>query len=193
MSSQVGHPELPDGAERVLRFWFLELTPGDWFGGSNSLDRIVTERFGDTLAAAEAGRLDGWAQTPRGLLALVIVLDQFSRHVHSGTSRAYAQDPVAQALVQRAIDRGDTEQLGLDERQFLYMPLMHAEDRKLQALGVEKFESLVTSAEKIVGFARAHRDIVDRFGRFPYRNGVLERESTSEEREFIDREGNPFD
>ncbi len=183
---------LPERAMEVLQFWFVELLPENWFGSSDEIDRQIENRFGALLAQASEGGCDDWADSPRGLLALVIVLDQFSRNIHRDSARAYAQDEAAQDLVLKAIDKGWDDKLGLDQRQFLYMPLMHAEDRELQRLCVQKFEALEKSAREITGFAERHRDIVERFGRFPYRNEVLGRSSTEEEREFIEEKGNPF-
>ncbi|MBV7267200.1 DUF924 family protein [Erythrobacter ani] len=192
MSGSLLGEETPAAAVEVLHFWFLELMPEHWFGGSDAVDNACESRFGGTLAEAAAGKLDHWAETPRGLLALVIVLDQFSRNIHRDTARAFAQDDKAQELVRQALEREWDDKLGMDERQFLYMPLMHAEDRTLQELCLDKFKAMAETASRIVGFAEKHQAIVERFGRFPYRNQVLGRESTAEERDFIDKEGNPF-
>ncbi|MEM7664634.1 MAG: DUF924 family protein [Pseudomonadota bacterium] len=182
----------PEGAIAVLHFWFLELMPEQWFSSSDELDQGIAERFGGLLEQAKRGELDHWAETPRGLLALVIVLDQFSRNIHRGDGKAFAQDKKAQKLTLRAIETEMDERLGMDERQFLYMPLMHAEDRELQVLGVTKLEALANSAASVTEFARKHQDIVDRFGRFPYRNPMIGRASTPDEQAFIDEAGNPF-
>lgn len=183
---------MPHKAREVLEFWFLELTPADWFTQSDELDASIAERFGKVLEQAAQGSLDHWADTVRGRLALIIVLDQFSRNVFRGTANSYAQDRRAQSLTLAAIESGEDENLGINERQFLYMPLMHAEDLQLQALSVKKFADLVASAERIAAFAKDHREIIDRFGRFPYRNAQLGRKNDSEERAFIEEEGNPF-
>lgn len=184
--------ELPEQALDVLGFWFLELTPEQWFSSSEALDAQITERFGSLHERAANGDLNDWSSAPRARLALIIVLDQFSRNIHRGTGKAFAWDDKAQELTVQAISLGEDENLGLDERQFLYMPLMHAEDRELQALAVEKYQSLADSAARVTDFAHTHRDIVDRFGRFPYRNPLLRRESTAEETAFIEDQGNPF-
>ena len=183
---------LPDAAREVLAFWFLDLMPKDWFSSSDGLDRTIASRFGDLLEQAKRGDLEHWATSPRGTLALVIVLDQFSRNIHRGSGEAFAQDPAAQKLTLDAIETCADEKLGLDERQFLYMPLMHAEDRELQALAMEKYQALANRAAEVVGFAEKHREIVERFGRFPYRNPMVGRTSTPEEEAYIADEGNPF-
>ena len=183
---------LPDDARAVLDFWFLELGPPDWFTSSASLDRTIADRFGAVHRDAAAGRLDHWAETANGLLALVIVLDQFSRNIHRDSPYAYAQDEAAQALTCRALEKDWDTGLGMSQRQFLYMPLMHAEDAGLQRLGVEKYTRLAEDAKDILGFAESHLSIVEQFGRFPYRNKVLGRPTTEDEREWIDENGNPF-
>lgn len=184
--------DLPESALKVLRFWFLELTPEQWFSSSEALDAQIAERFGSLHQRAANGDLDDWSSVPRARLALIIVLDQFSRNIHRSSGKAFAWDGKAQELAVQAISLCEDDNLGLDERQFLYMPLMHAEDRELQTLAVEKYQALAESAARVTDFAHMHRDIVDRFGRFPYRNPLLGRESTAEETAFINDQGNPF-
>lgn len=116
----------------VLDFWFRELTPQDWFGAGEKFDPIVRRRFGMLHEEAAEGALDGWAATPLGRLALIIVLDQFSRHIHRGTPLAFAQDPKAQDLALDGIAQAMDLQLAFSQRHFFYMPLMHAEDARLQ-------------------------------------------------------------
>ena len=182
--------ELPSEAEEVLRFWFRELAPGQWFEGSKALDLVVAERFSALLSRARSGELDGWAQTPRGRLALVIVLDQVPRHIFRGRAEAFGSDAKAQALTVEAIESGLDEQLNFAERHFLYMPLMHSEDMAMQALSVSMFERLRDFAEYVLEFARGHRDTIERFGRFPARNDSLGRASSPEERAFLASESN---
>ncbi|MBD2841967.1 DUF924 family protein [Erythrobacter rubeus] len=192
MSDALPTASVPDEAIAVLHFWFIELMPENWFGSSEEIDREIESRFADLLEKAASGALDHWADTPRGRLALIIVLDQFSRNIHRDSALAYTQDTKAQALVCEALDGGEDERLGMDERQFLYMPLMHAEDIELQQRGIERFTALAGTASNVIDYARKHRDIIERFGRFPYRNEVLERLSTDAERKFVEEEGNPF-
>ena len=151
----------------VLDFWFRELSPRQWFGGGAVLDDIIRARFGATVGKAAQGALDDWADSPRGVLALIIVLDQFTRNIFRGRPEAFSEDTKAQSLSQHAIREGMDKMLTLSERQFLYMPLMHAEDPALQILSLEKFTELKKEADRILKFAQAHADIVDRFGRFP--------------------------
>ena len=182
----------PKQALDVLQFWFIHLQPADWFSSSSETDAEITSRFGETLDDAASGALDHWAQTPQGLLALVIVLDQFSRNIHRGSGKAFANDAKAQGLTLQAMAAGTDLKLGMNERQFLYMPLMHAEDLEMQEMGIAKYESLAETAAGVTGYCVHHRDIIAQFGRFPYRNAVLERATSAEEQAFLDKEGNPF-
>jgi uncharacterized protein (DUF924 family) len=169
----------------VLDFWFRELTMQQWFGGGPALDALIRERFDALHEEATQGRLDAWASTKLGRLALIIVLDQFSRNIHRGTARAFALDGKAQALAAEGIKAGMDETLTFAQRHFFYMPLMHAEDSTLQALSVERFTALSELANYILGFAKAHRDEFERFGRFPGRNKALGRADTAEEARYL--------
>ena len=190
------------GPEDVLSFWFGEggSPRPEWFRRNDSFDAEIVARFGETLERGALGELDAWMASPRGRLAVVIVLDQFSRNAFRNSPRAFAQDARAQAVAQSAIDAGDDRALSPMERNFLCMPFMHAEDRAKQQRGVALFEQLAKDAPpelaewltSAAGFARKHREIVDRFGRFPHRNATLARESTREELEFLKQPGSAF-
>ncbi len=199
---------LPAAAHEVLDFWFgdgwtlgwpSQSRSALWFGGGKALDAEIAQRFGALVAQALAGGLRGWEQGPACLLALVIVLDQFPRNVHRGRAQAFAGDTRAQRLAQDARARGWDAQLPLAGRIFLYMPLMHAEDLTLQEQCVRCFEALLASAppqrrqdlQGNLDYARKHRDIIVRYGRFPYRNQVLGRADTPAELEFL-RDGPRF-
>ncbi|MFW6049590.1 MAG: DUF924 family protein [Myxococcota bacterium] len=191
--------------ERVLRFWLGELPdhgtppPEDrqrsWFGGGRAFDERVRRELGGEVERALSGELDGWAETPRGALALVILLDQLTRNVFRGTPRAYRGDSKALQVARSVIARGDDESLHPVERAFLYMPFMHAEDPDVQERSVEMFRALAEASPKplqpLLGtfhrHARAHRDEIARFGRFPARNVVLDRTTTPQELEFLKR------
>ena len=177
----------------VIDFWFRELKPRQWFAEATpQLDDRVRAQFGALVTAARLGALDHWATSARGRLALIILLDQFPRHCFRGSPEAYASDAEAQTLAADGIEAGMDEQLNFAERQFFYMPLMHAEDRDLQALSLERFEALLEDAEAVVGFASGHRKLVYRFGRFPHRNRILGRASSPEEEEFLASGENSF-
>jgi len=191
-----------DEISSVIDFWLGPTVETDevapeirarWWSKDPDFDAEIRSRFGDSYARAITGELDSWADTPRGRLALVILLDQFSRNLHRDSALAWSQDARAQALALEGLERGDDRALPLYGRVFLYMPLMHAEDRDLQSECVRRFEALANEVEgparKVVlsnlDFARRHQEIVERFGRFPHRNAVLRRESTPEERAFL--------
>jgi len=187
-------------AEDVLEFWFGDGrrdldAAGDrgklWWGGGEALDREIADRFGETHLAACAGDLP-WRETANERLALIIVLDQFSRNLGRGTPGAFANDALTQDLVLEGRGLGFDRQLTDFERPFFYMPLCHAEDLAMQELAVQVFDGMHerTSDPRLQyeGFAKAareHRDIVARFGRFPHRNEILEREPTAEEVAFL--------
>ncbi|WP_299744281.1 DUF924 family protein [uncultured Tateyamaria sp.] len=171
----------------VLEFWFAKGMARNWFGGGDAFDVKVKERFGSTLQAVAAGQLDDWKQTVDGRLALVIVLDQFSRNIHRDDAATYENDLAALALAKHALRMGDdlwikTYRPG-DWRTFLYLPFMHSEDLGDQRCCLELYQ--MHGPEHGVAHARHHLDIVARFGRFPHRNLILGRYSTAEELAFI--------
>ncbi|MBS3996536.1 MAG: DUF924 domain-containing protein [Hydrogenophaga sp.] len=189
-------------AQEVLDFWLGDGLLNDWpstdhhtlwFGGQATHDHQIAQRFGGLVAEALAGGLTDWEDALHSRLALVILLDQFTRNVHRGQARAFAGDARAQHLVRATLARQQDRLLPRVGRVFLYMPLMHAEDLALQNECVERFSYLVDTATvelrdtlaSNLRFARQHRDIIATFGRFPYRNAVLGRPSTPAEIEFL--------
>jgi uncharacterized protein (DUF924 family)/glutathione S-transferase len=183
--------------DRLLAFWFDgssdEAFPADlgraWFEGRDpALDGHIATTFGPLIARAADGRLDAWQETPRGTLALVLLLDQFPRHVHRGTARAYAHDGRALAVCLAALARGVDAALPPVQRAFLYLPLQHAERLDLQERAVECYARLRGEALGTFRFfaqARQHRAMIARFGRFPHRNAALGRPSTPEETRYL--------
>ncbi len=195
--------------ENVLDFWFgpsgtaTEIVGRQrklWFAKSAANDQTVVDRFADTLVAATAGQLDHWTDTPRGRLALLIVFDQFPHHIHRDQSQAFATDPQALALSLAAIKVGDEPHLTPIERVFLYLPLEHAESNDMQDWSVSLYEKLADEAaieeralfDDFLKYARQHRDVVARFGRFPHRNAILGRPSTDDELAFLKQPGSRF-
>ncbi len=174
----------PDPAV-VLDFWFREMTPRLWFMATAKLDQAIGRRFDACVDGALRGALDAWATTPRGRLALILLLDQFPRNIHRGSPGAFAGDAMAQALVVDGLAAGMDKPLNLAERHFFYMPLMHAEDAEMQALGLKTFAAIQREAYSIVRYARDHAATIERFGRFPSRNQALGRPSTAEELAFL--------
>lgn len=180
----------PSQIDEVLAFWFEELTPDDWFGGGEAVDDRIRGRFLALHEALRDGVPESWRETARGMLAAVIALDQFPRNMYRGDRQAFAADPAALALATEAVERGLDRALSIDERKFLYLPFEHSEDPAVQARSVALFASL--DDEDTLGYAVRHREIIDRFGRFPHRNEVLGRESTPEEIEFLKEPDSSF-
>lgn len=182
----------PDPAriDEVLRFWFEELSTDDWFGGGDAVDDRIRERFRELHEALRSHVPESWRTSARGMLAAVIALDQFPRNMYRGDPQAFAADRVALALAEEAIERGFDREMSNDERRFLYLPFEHSEDPAVQARSVELFATV--DDDESLEYAVRHKEIVDRFGRFPHRNDVLGRESTPEETEFLKEPGSSF-
>ena len=174
----------------VLTFWFDEIERKAWFRKDPAFDRALCVRFGDVHAAACAAELFAWRSEPRGRLAEVIVLDQFSRNIYRDDLRAFAQDPLALALAQEAIARGAHEAVTRDERVFFYMPYMHSESRVVHEAALDLFAE--PGMEDNYRFEERHKTIIDRFDRYPHRNALLGRESTEEEHAFLQEKGSSF-
>jgi len=176
--------------ETVLHFWFQELTADQWWVKDGALDEVIRQRFLTLHHQAISGELAHWRTAPRGRLAEIIVLDQFSRNMFRDSDKAFASDPQALALAQEAVLLAEDEKLTAVERSFLYMPYMHSESLLVQHQAVELFKH--NGIEANYQFAIRHRDIIQRFGRYPHRNAVLKRDSTEQERAFLQQPGSSF-
>ena len=188
--------------DAIIAFWFREQelsTPqidhrmDIWFGSDAAFDHEVKEEFAADVQAASDGKLDHWAHEPRGRLALILLLDQFRRNIYRDRPEAFEKDKVAlKRCVEGAMEKKDRGLTPI-QRAFFYMPLQHAESRKVQAKSVELFSKLANAVTPtyqetfltMVQFAELHRDIIEQFGRFPHRNKLLGRENTPEEEEFL--------
>jgi uncharacterized protein (DUF924 family) len=173
----------------VLRFWFDETQPQQWFTKDADFDRLVCDRFLGVHEVAAGLPMDQCVADADTALAAVIACDQFPRNIFRGSPGAFATDAKALALAERAIGLGFDAGLPVVRRQFLYLPFEHAEDRQAQARSVALFATL---GEELLRWAEAHKAIIDRFGRFPHRNAVLGRASTPEEIEFLKQPGSSF-
>ena len=173
-------------AEDVLTFWFADSRR--WWKKDPAFDAETRDRFLALHGAVGRGEHEDWLETPRGALAYVIVLDQLSRNMFRGSGGMFEGDERARTATYRALERGFDEGLSDDERMFLYMPLMHSEDIADQDRCAVLFKALPDQ----LSYAKQHRDIVHRFGRFPHRNAVLGRTSTAEELEFLKQPGSSF-
>jgi uncharacterized protein (DUF924 family) len=189
--------------ERINAFWLGDAVDGPeqalarrevWYRGGKALDDEIASSFGPSIDAALLGTLDGWAESSEGALALVILLDQFTRNVFRNTPKAYAGDPKAREAAQECVRAERHRELSVAGRIFLYHPYHHSEDIGLQNKGVQLVEGIADDvaeewhpyvARSVGGFGR-HRDIVAQFGRFPHRNTCFNRTSTTEEQAFMD-------
>jgi uncharacterized protein (DUF924 family) len=183
----------------ILDYWFAgaESAKADdlkthfqrWFKGDKELDKEIKKKFGNAVKQAARDELAAWENSTEGMLALIILLDQFARNVYRGTNRAFAHDTKALRLCQKLLESGEDKTLPWPQRGFAYMPMQHAEDKEVQAKGVEAYLDLADDApddinKVVMGFvlsAREHKAIIDKFGRFPHRNKALGRDSTDEE------------
>jgi uncharacterized protein (DUF924 family) len=198
--------------EAVLAFWFgddvaaleapqaLEPRVGVWFASNADFDARIRERFADLPGRARAGELDAWRDEARATLALVLILDQFPRNLYRAQADSFAFDPLAYEVAVGAIARGIDAQLSPIEAMFLYLPLEHAEDVDAQNLCVTLIDGLIGRCaaaqqpqfESCPSNAVRHRDVIERFGRFPHRNALLGRTATDEEVAYLEAGGDTF-
>jgi uncharacterized protein (DUF924 family) len=177
-------------AQDILQFWFIDLSDQQRFAKDVTVDALMRERFGSVLQAAARGELFKWRATPQGRLAEIVVLDQFSRNIYRDTAAAFAQDAQALTLAQELVASGQDYVLEAGRRTFAYMPYMHSESPLIHAQAVALFSQ--AGMADTLAYELRHKDIIDRFGRFPHRNAVLGRLSTAEELEFLTQPGSSF-
>ena len=174
----------------VLKFWFEDLQPQEWFNGSPEIDKKIHDQFLETHKMAAACELDGWRTGPMGRLAEIIVLDQFSRSIYRNKPEAFACDPLALALAQEALRQKAHQELSALKRSFLYMPYMHSESPRIHREAIELFSEPGLDYQR--EYEIKHKEIIDRFGRYPHRNLALGRQSTAEELSFIQSHPDPY-
>ena len=208
LNAAIADASLPD---QILSLWFGSARPDNalalqhkaqWFTKSPAFDDVLRQRFGVALEAALGGSLSHWTtQGPWQRLALVVLLDQFTRNIYRNTPKSFAGDPLALALTLEAQDSGDDLKLPEVARVFLYLPLEHAEDLAMQQRSVECYQSLVQMApdeatreylQGTLDYAHKHQDVIERFGRFPHRNAILGRTSTAQENDYLAQPGSGF-
>lgn len=199
------HPSSDD----ILDFWFghdsddperLRHHYDRWFHADPAFDATISERYGATVADAAAGKLADWSNTARGTLALIVLLDQFPRNIHRGTAAAFACDPLALAYCHGGLERGFDSELKPVERSFFYLPLEHAETIEEQTASIAAYTRLLDEApaafrdfaQRNLDYAVEHRELIERFGRFPHRNDLLGRRSSAAERAFLATTTNRF-
>ncbi len=195
-----------DRIEAILHYWFgnaermalpSEHRTWIWFSGDQAIDGEIKQQFQQDYKSAVQGSHDLWRKTPRGSLALIILLDQFSRHIHRHLPQAFEQDKQALEICLQGVEHSYDHQLSLIERVFFYFPLMHSESPEMQALSVRAYQMLAAIAfpetralfERFLDYAVRHRDLIVQYGRFPHRNEILGRPSTAAELAFLKEGG----
>jgi uncharacterized protein (DUF924 family) len=176
--------------EKVIDFWFSELTPSNWYEKSEPLDNKIKDLFLKTYNKAICGELFSWRETMKGRLAEIIVLDQFSRNMFRDDAKAFQYDSLALTLSQEASTQSSLSDLSTVQKSFLYMPFMHSESLIIHDEAVRLFSE--TGLENNLNFELRHKKIIERFGRYPHRNKILGRESSAEEIEFLKEAGSSF-
>jgi len=174
----------------ILDFWFEAIDRSLWFKKDIGFDRLLIERFGALHAQATLGELYTWRESAQGRLAEIIVLDQFSRNLFRDSPKAFAQDGMALVLAQEAVRFGADAELSAQQRVFLYMPYMHSESLAIHETAVELFTRNGIAGN--LDFELKHKAIIERFGRYPHRNAILDRASTAEETAFLSQPGSSF-
>lgn len=175
---------------QVLKFWFEELKPNEWWGKNERLDHLINERFLHLHHQAIKGELWSWRTNPAGSLAEIIIIDQFSRHIYRNKPKSFLYDGMALVLAQNALAKKFDEQLSTIQKSFLYLPYMHSESMQIHEEAVRLYQ--LPGLEDNYDFELKHKAIIDRFGRYPHRNKILGRISTPEEIEFLQGENSSF-
>lgn len=169
--------------QNVINFWFHELTPNQWFFKDPELDQEIASKFGHLITKASMGELFNWRSTSEGRLAEIILLDQFPRNIYRNKPQAFATDPLALILSQEMVLLKLDTELSIIQRAFAYMPYMHSESPLIHEEAMKLFA--LKGLEENFLFEIKHKEIIDRFGRYPHRNKILNRSSTPEELEFL--------
>lgn len=178
----------PETAREILHFWLEEVGEAGWYKADDAVDTAIRERFLPAWEAAHEAGAAPWMDDAEGALASLILMDQFPRNMFRGDPRAFATDGPARACAAAAIVRNFDRETPMPQRQFFFLPYEHSEDPLDQARGVELIRERMGEGETLL-HARVHQEIIARFGRFPYRNGALKRQTTAEEQAFLDGEG----
>ena len=184
------HTDDAEHIERILTFWFDECTAKNRFQKDSGFDHLIASRFGSWVQDAINGDLSRWENTSAGLLALIILVDQFTRNIYRETPQMVAGDSLALAWTRELVNTGEISKATETEAQFALMPFMHSEDLETQQEGLPLYRKYTN--QRVVDFAKRHLDIIERFGRFPHRNDWLSRPSTPEEVAFLKTRGSRF-
>jgi uncharacterized protein (DUF924 family) len=176
--------------QEIITFWFSTIKPKSWWVKDADFDLLLNEKFGDIHQQATQGELFHWRTTAEGRLAEIIVLDQFSRNIYRDSAKSFAYDGLALILAQEAINVGANKELKDKQRAFLYMPFMHSESLAIHQIAEKLFNE--PGLEGNTDFEKRHKEIIERFGRYPHRNKILNRDSTEEEIAFLREPGSSF-
>jgi len=176
--------------QEIIDFWFLEIEPASWWKKDGNFDQQIIARFSEIHSKASKCELYNWRNSAEGRLAEIIILDQFSRNMFRDSASAFANDPLALALAQEAISVGADLEVEQQRRSFFYLPFMHSESAEIHEQAVKIYQAKGT--EDNMNFELRHKQIIDRFGRYPHRNKALGRTSTAEEIEFLSQPGSSF-
>jgi len=174
----------------ILKFWFEEINQSQWWEKDACFDKLIIERFSDIYAKTIRCEFYEWRENAKGRLAEIIVLDQFSRNMFRDSAQSFSHDSLALALAQEAVRVGADKELKPVMRSFLYMPFMHSESLKIHEVAIDLFQR--NDLQNNLEFELKHKQIIERFGRYPHRNQILGRESTKEEVEFLKQPGSSF-
>ena len=176
--------------QNVLKFWFEEISQSQWWKKDDEFDQLIADRFSDIHSRAVRGELFEWRENEKGRLAEIIVLDQFSRNMFRGLPLAFANDQMVLVLAQEAVSLGIDKLLAPVERGFIYLPFMHSESLKIHEVAEEIYRQ--HGVQSSLGWEIKHKEIIERFGRYPHRNEILGRTSTKEEIEFLKQPNSRF-
>jgi len=181
-----------DAKSEILKFWFEEIKPVQWFQKNQDFDNEIIARFEGDYNLAILDIYDGWVDTDKGCLALIILLDQFPRNMFRGTAQMFATDHKALSVAQHAIDKKFDTMMTLHEKVFCYLPFEHSEDIKDQKTSMALFDPTKTEDPTFHNYAVRHYDVIKKYGRFPHRNELLGRQNTKLEEEYLSQPDSGF-
>ena len=181
-----------DTKQEVLNFWFVETDPSLWFQKNAEFDTLITDKYESTYIMAQDGLCDTWAGDADGALALILILDQFPRNMYRNTRKAYATDNKALLIAKQAISKGFDQVLVPEKKRFMYLPYMHSEAMSDQVKSVSLFKAMSDVDPLGYEYALKHYAVIEEFGRYPHRNQALERENTTEEKNYLSKNDSGF-
>ncbi|PHS20464.1 MAG: hypothetical protein COA86_00500 [Kangiella sp.] len=174
----------------IIQFWFKDIERKQWWVKNDDFDQLLINKYKAIHVQANKGELYQWRENPKGRLAEIIILDQFSRNMYRDTEKAFTSDALALILAQEAIAVGADESFNETEKSFLYMPFMHSESLLIHEVGLKLFQA--GTSDSSINFEIRHKNIIEKFGRYPHRNQILGRVSTKEELDFLEKLGSSF-